>query len=97
MKAITFEHNTPSMRYEYHRTREGPNWFMCYYKNTALIRLDPKDAWRTLGVAKFTDVGKALKEWAIGLHEQYSSVEKEGRVDTSFASEVQEEKTKMVI
>ena len=97
MKAIPFEHNTPSMRYEYHRTREGPNWFMCYYKNTAQIRLDPKDAWRTIGVAKFTDVGKALKEWAISMHEQYGSAEKEGRKDTSFASEVQEEKTKMII
>ena len=97
MKAIHFEHNTPSMRYEYHRTREGPNWFMCYYKNTAQIRLDPKDAWRTIGVAKFTDVGKALKEWAISMDEQYGTAEKEGRKDTSFASEVQEEKTKMII
>ena len=97
MKAIPFEHNTPSMRYEYHRTREGPNWFMCYYKITAQIRLDPKDAWRTIGVAKFTDVGKELKEWCLSMHEQYGSAEKEGRKDTSFASEVQEEKTKMII
>ena len=97
MKVIPFEHNTTSMRYEYHRTREGPNFFVCFYKNSAVIRLDPKEAWRTLGVAKFTDTGKALKEWCISTHEQYTNEQKEGRADTSFSSEVQEEKTKMII
>ena len=87
------------MRYEYHRTREGPNWFMCYYQHCSQIRLDPKDAWRTIGVAKFTDTGKALKEWAISMHDQYGTAEKEGRKDTSFSSEVEKEpndNTKMV-
>ena len=113
MKAIAFELNDSSMRYEYHRTREGPNWFMCYYKNTAQIRYDPKEAWRTLDKAKFTDTGKALKEWCLSIHEQYNKEEKEGvpngapfgREDTSFASEVEKEEngggshhhTKMII
>ena len=93
MKAIEFEHNQPGMRYEYHRTREGPNWFMCYYKSSAVARTDPKEAWRTIGVAKFTDTGKALKEWCLEMHETYvvskqkKEKEEEGRQDTSFASE----------
>ena len=91
MKVIPFELNSPSMRYEYHRTREGPNWFLCYYKNSSIGTNDPKEAWRTLGVAKFTDTGKALKEWCLSMHEQYNSEEKEGYADNSFAND-----TKMV-
>lgn len=104
MKVIPFELNNPGMRYEYHRTREGPNWFMCYYKHSSQKVLDPKDAWRTLGPAKFTDTGKALKEWCLSMHEQYGTVAQEevGRVDTSFASEAMGEEdptkdTKMVM
>ena len=101
MKAIEFEHNTTSMRYEYHRTREGPNWFMCYYKGSATINTDPKEAWRTLGVAKFTDTGKKLKAWCLEMHDTYVDSVKEGKKDTSFSSETQTEEdptknTKMV-
>ena len=87
MKPIEFELNTHGMRYEYHRTREGPNWFMCYYKDSAVIRTDPKDAWRTIGVAKFTDTGKALKACALECHDKYVTSKLEARPDTSFASE----------
>ena len=94
MKAIEFEHNQPGMRYEYHRTREGPNWFMCYYKGSAVARTDPKEAWRTIGVAKFTDTGKALKEWCLEMQDKYVDgadvsvhTKKEGREDTSFSSD----------
>ena len=96
------------MRYEYHRVREGPNHFITYYKQSSRLIYDPKDAWRTLGVAKFTDVGKALKEWCMEMYDTYSipqmekwgSSEEEGRVDTSFASDVEEsptDNTKMVM
>ena len=71
MKPIEFELNTPGMRYEYHHTKEGPNWYMCYYKDSAVIRTDPKDAWRTIGVAKFTDTGKELKKWCLDMHQQH--------------------------
>ena len=93
MKVIPFEHNTPSMRYEYHRTREGPNWFMCYYKHSSQKVLDPKDAWRTLGPAKFTESGKALKEWCLQMDDEYGEKKEEevGRTDTSFASEAMNE------
>ena len=72
MISIDFPSNTNDMRYEYHRVREGPNHFITYYKQSSRLIYDPKDAWRTLGVAKFTDVGKALKEWCMEMHNTYS-------------------------
>ena len=109
MKPEEYEGNTQYMRYEYHRVREGPNYFVTYYKHSSRLIYDPKDAWRTLGVAKFTDEGKALKEWCISMDEQYGNNVKSvidefrgsGRKDTSFASEAMEEmspndETKMI-
>jgi hypothetical protein len=95
---IEFPSNTQYMRYEYHRVREGPNYFVTYYKHSSRLTYDPKDAWRTLGVAKFTDMGKALKEWCLDMYGTYSIPQREkwgnnneeGHVDTSFASEAQE-------
>ena len=103
MKVLEFEGNTPSCNYTYFRVREGPNYFVSYYKNSSRLHYDPKDTWRTLGVAKFTDTGKALKEWCLLMDEQYSIPQRErwsdgaesearsGRKDTSFASEAMEE------
>ena len=107
---IQYPGNAQDMRYEYHRVREGPNYFVSYYKNSSRLHYDPKDCWRTLGVAKFTNTGKDLKEWCLQMYEEYSlpQIEKwgkdhgeEGRKDTSFASEAMEEEnpcaeTKMV-
>ncbi len=101
MLPIQFPDNSQYMRYEYHRVREGPNYFVSYYKNSSRLHYDPKDCWRTLGTAKFTDTGKALKEWCLEMYDQFSlpQIEKwlspattrgsneEGRKDTSFASE----------
>jgi hypothetical protein len=72
MKPEEFPGNTQYMRYEYHRVREGPNYFVSYYKHSSRLHYDPKDTWRTLGTAKFTDTGKALKEWCLEMYEQYS-------------------------
>lgn len=105
MKPEEYEGNTQYMRYEYHRVREGPNYFVSYYKNSSRLHYDPKDTWRTLGVAKFTDDGKALKEWCLLMDETYGVPQREkwvvvspvdefrgsGRKDTSFASEALEE------
>ena len=104
MKNIAFELNDNQMSFEYIRSREGPNQFLCYYKHQAVLRQDPKDAWRVMSVAKFTDTGKALKEWCLDMHQKWvidRQQEKEGRKDTSFASEaINEEEpndnTKMV-
>ena len=104
MISIDFPSNTNDMRYEYHRVREGPNHFITYYKQSSRLIYDPKDAWRTLGVAKFTDVGKALKEWCLEMHNTYSipQMEKwgsegneEGHVDTSFASDMGDDSVAM--
>ena len=94
MKPIPFEHNDNKMSFFYIRSREGPNQFICAYKESAVLRQDPKDAWRILGSAKFTDTGKALKEWCLEMHQKYvldKQEQTEGRKDTSFASEVQQE------
>ena len=105
MKAIEWEGNTQFCNYEYHRVREGPNYFVSYYKNSSRLHYDPKDTWRTLGVAKFTDTGKALKEWCLLMDETHGVPQRErwtsdvvdgaseasGRADTSFASEAMEE------
>ena len=106
MLPIQFPDNTQYMRYEYHRVREGPNYFVSYYKHSSRLHYDPKNCWRTLGVAKFTDTGKALKQWCLDMDEQYGNqkatkAEAVGRSDTSFASEALEEEsptdnTKMV-
>ncbi len=71
MKTIPFQHNDKDFSITYYRTREGPNWFLCYYKNAASGMIEPLDAWRTLGIARFTDTGKALKQWCLDMHEQY--------------------------
>ena len=111
MLPIQFPENTSNMRYEYHRVREGPNYFITYYKNSSRLIHDPKDAWRTLGVAKFTDTGKTLKAWCLEMDEQYGVPQRDkwgkddslSRPDDSFASEVMAEQeepndnTKMVM
>ena len=101
MKAIDYNGNDKDMMFQYHRMREGPNYFSCYYKQSSVLRQDPKDAWRVLGVAKFTDSGKALKEWCLEMHQKYVLDKLEAVPDTSFASEVQAEEdptanTKMI-
>ena len=101
MKPIEWEGNEQDCSFTYHRTREGPNFFVSHYKNSTKGHNDPKECWRTLGVAKFTDTGKALKEWCLEMDELYVQSKLEPRKDTSFASEVQQEEepqenTKMI-
>ena len=77
MKPEEFPGNTQYMRYEYHRVREGPNYFVSFYKNSSRLHYDPKDTWRTLGTAKFTDTGKTLKDWCLQMDEQYGIPQRE--------------------
>jgi len=88
MKRIPFPLNDRNFIIEYHKTREGPSGFMCYYKNAATYRLDPLDAWRTLGIAKFTDTGKALKQWCLDMVDQF---------DNTAVDEEPNDNTKMVM
>ena len=71
MKRIPFPLNEKDFIIEYHKTREGPNGFMCYYKNAATYNIEPLEAWRTLGIARFTDTGKQLKQWCLDMHDQH--------------------------
>ena len=92
MKILTFEGSTTTCSFTYTRTREGPNFFVSHYKGSTRGHNDPKECWRTLGTAKFTDTGKALKEWCLQMHELYGTEEStESRADTSFASEILQE------
>ena len=65
MKVESFPGNTTQCNFEYFRVREGPNYFVSFYKNSSRLHYDPKECWRVLGTAKFTDSGKALKQWAV--------------------------------
>jgi len=91
MKVLEFTGNEQDCSFTYHRTREGPNFFVSHYKGSTQGHNDPKECWRTLGVAKFTDSGKALKQWCLDMDEQYGDTQLEPRVDTSFASEAMDE------
>ena len=86
-------HNTQHFQVNYHRVREGPNWFMMYYKNVATPCFTVKDVKTRLGPAKFLESSKALYKWMNEMIEQYDSVVQEGRADTSFASEAVAEAT----
>jgi hypothetical protein len=93
MKELQFEGNEQDCSFTYHRTREGPNFFISHYKGSSRGHTDPKECWRSLGVAKFTDSGKALKEWCLEMDELYVQSKLEPRKDTSFASEAVEEES----
>ena len=92
MKRIPFPLNDKDFIIEFHKTREGPSGFMCYYKNAATYRLDPLEAWRILGVAKFTDTGKQLKAWCLQMVEEHSKHAEPGR-DSDRSEPVQPDNT----
>ena len=91
MKVEAFPLNTRQCNFEYFRVREGPNYFVSFYKNSSRLHYDPKECWRVLGVAKFTDTGKALKEWAVEMYESHLP-KLEPVADTSFASEAMDDR-----
>ena len=97
MKPYDYEGNGNGFFAQYHRMREGPNYFLVKYKRSSVLRQDPKDAWRILGSAKFTQSAQDFKAWCLEMDEKYRANasastnskgdEDEGRKDTSFASE----------
>ena len=98
MKPLEYPGNTNSCSFTYTRTREGPNYFISHYKGTTRGHTDPKDCWRVLGSAKFTESSQQVKAWCLEMDELYNSPapmsesdSSSGRKDTSFASEVQNE------
>ena len=92
MKPKPFPGNGRGLHVEFMRMREGPNYFVFYYKNSSRVvsATDPKDVWRCMGTAKYTETAKALKEWAVEMVEA-TLPKPEPRPDTSFASEALQE------
>ena len=86
MKPEAFPLNTNTCNFEYFRVREGPNYFVSFYKNSSILHYDPKDCWRVLGVAMYTDSGKQLKEWCLEMFDK-NLPKLEPVADTSFASD----------
>ena len=105
MKPVEYPNNGRGLFVQYHVMREGPNYFMVCYKGSSVLRQDPKDAWRVMGVAKFTTKAQELKQWCLDIHDKWSNKQNESHKDTSFASEAMEEQsyeepndnTKMVV
>lgn len=78
MKIIDFPGNTRTCNFSYHKVKDGPNYFVCYYKGSSRLLYDPLSAWRTLEAAKFTTTGAELKAWClemIGEHEVAAAIE----------------------
>ena len=91
MKPVDYPNNGNGLYAQYHIMREGPSYFSIYYKNSSVLRQDPKDAWRVLGSAKFTDNSKEFKQWCLDIHEKWSEKMAKPVKDTSFASEAMKE------
>ena len=91
MKPIDYPNNGRGLMVQYHVMREGPSYFSVCYKNSSVLRQDPKDAWRVLGTAKFTDNSKELKQWCLDIYDKYNKKKLEPREDSSFASEAMKE------
>ena len=91
MKPVDYPNNGRGLMVQYHIMREGPNYFMISYKNTSVLRQDPKDAWRVMGSAKFTANSQELKQWCLDIHDKWMNNKKEGRKDTSFSTEAMAE------
>ena len=113
MKPVDYPNNGRGLYVQYHIMREGPSYFSVHYKHSSVLRQDPKDAWRVLGCAKFTDNSKELKQWCLDIHDKYkrrspeepptSKKKLEPVKDGSFASEALETEsdpssnTKMIV
>jgi hypothetical protein len=100
MKLEAFPKNERDCSFTYVRTREGPNGWISYYKGASTMHVDPLECWRVLGVAKFTDTGKALRKWAEECHERWGdeAKEEEPKQDAGFFDHAPEpnDNTKMV-
>ena len=86
MRRFEYEGNYPGFYAEYIRTKEGPNRFVVLYKNSSTMHFDPKNAWRRLGAAKFTESSQLFKSWCVEMDSTYGEDAKEGAADGSFAA-----------
>jgi len=91
MKPINYPDNGRGLFVQYHVMREGPNYFLVCYKNSSVLRQDPKDAWRVTGSAKFTAKSQELKQWCLDIDKEWKDKALKSRKDSSFASEAMAE------
>ena len=100
MKLEQFPLNERNCLFTYCRTREGPNGWIIYYKGASMMQTDPLEAWRCLGIARFTNFGKALKAWCLEMHEKFGdeAKEDEAKPDSGFFDHAPEpnDQTKMI-
>ena len=70
MKPTKYPGNGRGLYVEHNRHREGPpSVFTILYKGSARSVTDPKELWRVMGMAKYTDASKELRAWAEEIHE----------------------------
>ena len=70
MKPTKYPENGRGLYLEHSRHREGPPSVFCLmYKGSSRLYTDPKDVWRAMGTAKYTDGSKALRAWCEEIHE----------------------------
>lgn len=63
MRKSEYIHNTKGLHVEFHRVREGPNFFTVLYKFTCQGVTTVKEMKKVLGPAKFLDSSKELYAW----------------------------------
>lgn len=63
MPKTEYIHNTKGLYVEFHRVREGPNYFTVLYKYTSQGVTSVKEMKKILGPAKFLDSSKELYAW----------------------------------
>lgn len=92
MKPIPFPGNIFGLHVEFHRAKEGPDYFVFLYKNVCRMinTIEPKQVSALLGVARNTTTGKALREWAEEMINKRLPKPDAGK-DTSFASDALQE------
>jgi len=103
MRKPEYIYNRKGLLVEFHRVREGPNFFSVLYKYTCQGVTTVKEMKKVLGPAKFLDSSKELYEWMeplIALSEPVKSLDMEVIKARGFGPEAHEDdptsNTKMV-
>jgi hypothetical protein len=104
MRKPEYIYNTKGLLVEFHRVREGPNFFTVLYKFTCQGVTTVKEMKKVLGPAKFLDSSKELYAWMeslIALSEPVKSLDMDVIKARGFGPEAHDEPivndTKMVV
>lgn len=100
---INYPNNDSKLIIQYHHTKTGPDVILVHYKHISQFVFDIKGLKKILGPSKFLDSSKQIYSWVEELISKYTGIEimDDGRPDTSFASEVENDdptsNTKMIV